>query len=215
MAPRPTPAEPSVVPMTIDECEARIAALRAEGAQVAVDLDAVSAERRTLALDATGGKASAMQRAGELNARQVTLSQRQDLLSVAGQVTTDRLAQARQEAADALSAAQRVRLIEGATRAALKAAEVDSAARTLSRKLTEFSAETDGLQRDGLDSTYYGKLRNRTMMAAAMHAAGLSGHVPLQAVSSHHRTTLENWTRRMLGYLLDPKLTAAEQGKAT
>lgn len=204
MAPRPAPAEPPVAPMTIDECEARIAALRAKGIQVAADRDALKAERHTLALGATGGDKAAMARVGELNARDVSLSQEQDLLDVAGQMTTDRLTQARQEAADALSAAQRARLIEGTTRVKMKAAGVDATGRDHARAWNEYFAELDGLRSAGLDATYHGKLRNRTMMAGAMHTAGLSAHVGLPPVSPHHRTTLENWVQRMLGHLLAP-----------
>lgn len=209
---------PSVLPMkpkTIGEWEADIAAIRAEGAQIGADLDAIMAERSGLALAATSGRdGAAMAQVAVLNQRQITLSMRQDLLTVAALAAEDRLAQARQAELDALTAAQRARLVEGAERTAVMAGRLDAKARDLGRALAEFSVEVEALRRDGLDSTYHGKLRNRTMMAGAMYTAGLAGHVPLQAVSPHHRTTMEAWTRRMLGYLLTPTPAQAEAAEA-
>lgn len=207
----PAPVGPPVEPTTIDGWEASITALKAEGVQVGVDLDAIAAERSGLALAATNGRDPvAMQRVAELNQRQITLAMRQDLLTVAAMSAEHRLAEARQAELDALGAARRAQLVEGAERAAVKAAAVDDAARNLGRALVAYFGEVEGLRRDGLDSTYHAKLRNRTMMAGAMYMAGLGGHVPLQAVAPHHRTTLENWTRRMLAYLLPPAPAPAE-----
>lgn len=202
-------------PRSPAEWETTIAELHAERTALQVEMEAIDAERRGLALSATSGDPAAQTRIAELNQRQIEAGHRQDLLTSAVSVAEENLGLARQAVVDARAAEQRAQQVAGATRTAQAAAAVDAAAQDLGRAMTAYLAEVDALRRAGVDSTYFNKLRNRTMMAGAMHAASLSGHLPLPAVSAHHRSTMEAWARRMLAHLLDPPPGEAEaEGEA-
>lgn len=53
-----------------------------------------------------------------------------------------------------------------------------------------------------LDGAKHLKLRNRTMIGAALHHAGLDAHLPIDRVQSRHWQSIETWDNRWLSGLL-------------
>lgn len=183
--------------------------LEGDRATVAVREAAAAEEARPLALPAATGDAKAAKRLAEINARRDALVREAETFSVALTTAREQHAAAVAKERAAQDAERRAVLAEEAKSLIQRAQEFDAAARALAVAAAGYDQELTSLSRRGLTSTQYNRLRNRTMTAGALHIAGLTGHVPLPAVSPGHRKTLEAWAKQMLGAVTEPPAEAA------
>jgi len=189
-----------VTPQTSADWAGILDGLAADLANIAAAVAELEAERDGLPLAATLGDAAAAARLRELDTR------RQDLRHELARLEDARTAAvARHEAAvaaeQAVAEAARREALREVARAQVKmAARVDAAARKLAEALRAFDNGLVVMMQHGLDAGAHRRLSARagTMRAAALHAAGLTGMVPLSTVQQSHRMTWERYAAQAL-----------------
>jgi hypothetical protein len=169
---------------------------------------AVEAARAPLPLPAATGDKAAAAALAKIDARRVELLRQRDTLADAIRAAHDRRDAAEAEEEGAAAAAQAARLREASAVQVELAGQVDAAARELARALAAYSAQLMTMRRLGLHHYLANKLENKTVLAGALHLAGLSGAVTLPAVSPGHRRTRKDWTAQMLGQVTGQEVAA-------
>jgi hypothetical protein len=191
---------------TAEDWSGIIAGLTLDLDKATATLAELDAERAPLPLAAATGDAAAGKALVAIDRKRQELRQRIDLL---GDGLVD--ARTRYGAAEAAEAADRAAARLEAARGiagevmALDRDEIDPLLVRLGQALARRGELVRSLGAHGqLDGSRNRKLRNQTMLLAALHHAGLGAHLPIARIPSHHWTSLEGWDSRWLAGLLPP-----------
>jgi hypothetical protein len=160
-------------------------------------------DRRPLPLRMATGDTAAARVLGAIDRKRAELRQQIDMLR-------DGIEDARARHAAALAAEAEERAagrLEAARGVAAEVMELDAEIDPLLARLAQAFARRGELVRSlaahgQLDGSRSRKLRNQTMLLAAVHHAGLAAHLQLPRVAPHHWSSLQGWDSRWLADLL-------------
>jgi hypothetical protein len=184
---------------TVQEWRGVLAGLADQEGTLETELETVREERRGIALDIARGEPAAAKRNEALNARQVELMAKLDLLLVIRNVAQEKLVEAQAVEADAVAEARRVEgrgialeLLEASRQADAAMREAASALtqrETLARRLAGHGASLNGLT-------------NRARIAAAAGHAGLGDQLSIRRSPRPLYATLGDMDAKLLRGLL-------------